>query len=273
MIWRGPGRFLRLEGGGVRRVSGAVSPHHRWQGPSQHPGEIPGRAGRPRDRDAGPHRGGSLYRRVPDGRVGAVRGEAAPAAAARAGDAQLPARGGGQRQGLPGGQGRTHAGAAGAARVRRPVPGRDDRRRAQQVRDLESGALERSLPARARKLRRQRAQAERVRAMSERDTPASDAAELHRPVLRDIVLRWLTPVPPGAWIVDATVGLAGHAAALLEQAAESQLLGLDRDAATLELAARRLAPFGSRVVLRQADFRDLAREATATGVEAAHAIL
>src|SRR5262249_51628313 len=112
-----------------------------------------------------------------------------------------------------------------------------------------------------------------ARRMSERDAPASDAAELHRPVLRDTVLRWLTPLPPGAWIVDATVGLAGHAAALLEQAAESQLLGLDRDAATLELAARRLAPFGSRVVLRQADFRDLAREATATGVEAAHAIL
>jgi 16S rRNA (cytosine1402-N4)-methyltransferase len=46
-----------------------------------------------------------------------------------------------------------------------------------------------------------------------------------------------------------------------------------RDAAALELAARRLAPFGHRVILRQADFRDLAREASANGVEAAHAIL
>jgi 16S rRNA (cytosine1402-N4)-methyltransferase len=100
-----------------------------------------------------------------------------------------------------------------------------------------------------------------------------DDADFHRPVLSEAVTRWLTPVPPGGWIVDGTVGLAGHAVALLTEGAEARLLGLDRDATTLELAARRLAPFGSRVVLRQADFRELAREAAACGVEAAHAIL
>ncbi len=98
-------------------------------------------------------------------------------------------------------------------------------------------------------------------------------AELHRPVLRDEVVAWLGPVPPGGWIVDGTVGLAGHAIAFLERASEARLLGLDRDGETLELAARRLARFGSRVILRHADFRHLADEAAACGIAAAHAIL
>jgi 16S rRNA (cytosine1402-N4)-methyltransferase len=95
----------------------------------------------------------------------------------------------------------------------------------------------------------------------------------HRPVLCDEVVRWLTPVPPDGWIVDGTVGLAGHASALLAQAAGARLLGIDRDRATLALAAERLAPYGPRVVLRHADFRDLAAEAAACGIAAAHAVL
>jgi 16S rRNA (cytosine1402-N4)-methyltransferase len=96
---------------------------------------------------------------------------------------------------------------------------------------------------------------------------------LHAPVLVDEVLRWLTPVPPGTWIVDGTVGLGGHAAALMSHAAESRLLGLDRDAETLAQAARRLAPFGNRCVLRHADFRHLDAEARACGAAPAHAVL
>jgi 16S rRNA (cytosine1402-N4)-methyltransferase len=95
----------------------------------------------------------------------------------------------------------------------------------------------------------------------------------HAPVLVDEVVRWLTPVPPGTWIVDGTVGLGGHAAALLARASDSRLLGLDRDAETLALAARRLAPFGARCVLRHADFRHLDAEARACGAAPAHAVL
>jgi 16S rRNA (cytosine1402-N4)-methyltransferase len=101
--------------------------------------------------------------------------------------------------------------------------------------------------------------------------PAPDA--LHAPVMIDEVLRWLTPVPPGTWIVDGTVGLGGHAAALMSRATESRLLGLDRDAETLALAARRLAPFEDRCILRQADFRHLDAEARACGATPAHAVL
>jgi len=95
----------------------------------------------------------------------------------------------------------------------------------------------------------------------------------HQPVLLDEVLGWLTPVPPGSWIVDGTVGLGGHAAALLRATEDTRLLGLDRDPSALELAARRLEGFGSRVRLRHADFRHVAAEAALCGVAAAHAIL
>jgi 16S rRNA (cytosine1402-N4)-methyltransferase len=107
------------------------------------------------------------------------------------------------------------------------------------------------------------------------DRPEAHGAPeaLHVPVLVDEVLRSLTPVPPGMWIVDGTVGLGGHAAALMSHAAESRLLGLDRDAETLAHAARRLAPFGDRCVLRHADYRDLGAEARACGASPAHAVL
>jgi 16S rRNA (cytosine1402-N4)-methyltransferase len=95
----------------------------------------------------------------------------------------------------------------------------------------------------------------------------------HAPVLVNEVIRWLTPAESGGWIVDGTVGLGGHAAALMSHARESRLLGLDRDATTLAHAARRLAPFGDRCVLRHADFRHLAAEARACGAAPAHAVL
>lgn len=98
-------------------------------------------------------------------------------------------------------------------------------------------------------------------------------AGLHRSVLTDEVADLLSPVPPEAWIVDGTVGLGGHAFRLLHQNADARLLGLDRDPATLALAARRLQAFGARITLRQADFRHLSAETAAAGVSQAHAVL
>jgi 16S rRNA (cytosine1402-N4)-methyltransferase len=57
--------------------------------------------------------------------------------------------------------------------------------------------------------------------------------------------------------VDATVGAGGHAEALLVRGAEVRLLGLDRDPEALAAAGERLARFGGRVSLREADFGDL----------------
>ena len=79
----------------------------------------------------------------------------------------------------------------------------------------------------------------------------------HRPVLLQEVLVALACRPGGAF-VDGTVGPGGHAEAILRAVApEGRLLGCDRDAAVLELARLRLAPFGDRAVLRHADHREL----------------
>ena len=57
----------------------------------------------------------------------------------------------------------------------------------------------------------------------------------------DETLEWLAP-RPGQTLVDATLGLGGHAAAILEQLGpEGTVLGIDRDPVALALAKRRLA--------------------------------
>ena len=62
----------------------------------------------------------------------------------------------------------------------------------------------------------------------------------------------------GGIFVDCTVGLGGHARALLEAGA-SRVLALDRDPDALRIAAARLQAFGDRVELVHADYRDFGR--------------
>jgi 16S rRNA (cytosine1402-N4)-methyltransferase len=79
----------------------------------------------------------------------------------------------------------------------------------------------------------------------------------HLPVLLDEALAYLAP-ERGGLFVDCTVGLGGHAAALLERAPAARLLGIDRDPEALAAAAERLAGFGERVRLVEGDFHRLA---------------
>lgn len=80
----------------------------------------------------------------------------------------------------------------------------------------------------------------------------------HRPVLLERIVELFTPVPPG-WVVDATLGGGGHAAALLERHQHLRVLGLDQDEEALAAAAERLEPFGDRVVLHRTRFDALER--------------
>ena len=57
--------------------------------------------------------------------------------------------------------------------------------------------------------------------------------------------------------MDATVGAGGHARALLEAGPEIRLLGVDRDPDAVQLARNRLAEFGSRVEVFEANFGNL----------------
>lgn len=62
------------------------------------------------------------------------------------------------------------------------------------------------------------------------------------------------------WFVDATAGAGGHAAALLERFPRAHLLATDQDPEILEIARRRLAPYGERVELDRCRFSGLSRK-------------
>lgn len=78
----------------------------------------------------------------------------------------------------------------------------------------------------------------------------------HRPVMVDEIVAAFATVPAGV-VVDATLGGAGHAAALLEAHAHLTLVGLDRDTVALEAATERLARFANRATTRHARFDSL----------------
>jgi 16S rRNA (cytosine1402-N4)-methyltransferase len=90
----------------------------------------------------------------------------------------------------------------------------------------------------------------------------------HIPVLADEVMSMLAPVP-GSLQIDATLGGGGHTERILEATdPDGRLLGIDADGAAIARVDGRLRPrFGDRLVLRQANFRQLATIAREAGFE------
>ena len=85
---------------------------------------------------------------------------------------------------------------------------------------------------------------------------------------------WLLRPRREGWVIDGTVGMGGHAEAMLETGgAHVRLLGLDADPDALARAGERLARFGDRVRLVHANFRDLAGVARAHSVEEPRSVL
>jgi 16S rRNA (cytosine1402-N4)-methyltransferase len=86
--------------------------------------------------------------------------------------------------------------------------------------------------------------------MDERHDPTPEAAA-HVPVLLDRVLALLAPALADrpAVVVDATLGLGGHAEALLRTHPQLTLVGLDRDPAALARSRERLTPYAERIHL------------------------
>jgi len=98
--------------------------------------------------------------------------------------------------------------------------------------------------------------------------------EGHMPVLVEEVMSMLSPAP-GSLQIDATLGGGGHTERILEATdPDGRLLGLDADGAAIARVAGRLHPrFGDRLVLRQANFRELRTVAPDAGFGAVDGLL
>ncbi|NQT87580.1 16S rRNA (cytosine(1402)-N(4))-methyltransferase RsmH [bacterium] len=96
---------------------------------------------------------------------------------------------------------------------------------------------------------------------------------MHTPVMVSEVVEFLNPAV-GHRIIDATVGLGGHSAALLEHIVPGgRLLGLDQDPDALDEAERRLEPWQGKFRLERGNFRDLADIVADTGFGPANGVV
>jgi 16S rRNA (cytosine1402-N4)-methyltransferase len=102
--------------------------------------------------------------------------------------------------------------------------------------------------------------------------PDRGTDSIHVPVLLAEVLSFLRP-EQGGFFVDATVGLGGHAQALLMAGERIELLGIDRDAEALGCADERLAVFRGRYHLAHANFAEIGEIAAQKGVQSCQGIL
>jgi len=93
----------------------------------------------------------------------------------------------------------------------------------------------------------------------------------HTPVLEGEIVDAMAPRPNGIY-VDCTLGAGGHAEALLAAGA-GYVIGLDRDAAALELARKRLDRFGDRFESRHGPFSQLREHLDALGIDRVEGVL
>jgi len=100
-------------------------------------------------------------------------------------------------------------------------------------------------------------------AQASRELGSDDSTWQHEPVLLAEVLDLLAPRPGGRYI-DATLGLGGHAEAVLRASSpDGRVMGIDRDSSALQQATRRLSAMGDRLEPVWGDFGEmehLARE-------------
>ena len=102
-----------------------------------------------------------------------------------------------------------------------------------------------------------------------------DIKDIHTPVMLERCVDVLAPAltAPGAVLVDATLGLGGHAEAFLTRFPELTLVGLDRDKEALALAGQRLAVFGDRFKPVRCVYDEIQDALAGLGIESADGIL
>ena len=92
------------------------------------------------------------------------------------------------------------------------------------------------------------------------------------PVLLRETLEFLEPGRGGCF-VDCTLGLGGHAEALLAANPKLRLIGIDRDPVAHDKARHRLAAFGDRVTYLEGEFGDIEELLESAGVERVAGVL
>lgn len=99
--------------------------------------------------------------------------------------------------------------------------------------------------------------------------------DVHDPVMVTRIVELLAPAlsRPGSVYVDCTLGLAGHARAVLEAAPQARLVGIDRDPDALEVARERLGDLAERAVLVRAVHDEIEEVLAGLGIAGADAVL
>jgi 16S rRNA (cytosine1402-N4)-methyltransferase len=99
---------------------------------------------------------------------------------------------------------------------------------------------------------------------------------MHESVLLKEIVEFLRPNRSDGTLVDATVGMGGHAEALLTRYPAARLIAIDRDPRALEVARDRLRKFEERVTFVQGRHErliDILKQSRPGGIDAASGVL
>ena len=103
--------------------------------------------------------------------------------------------------------------------------------------------------------------------------PPGFTPTLHTPVLLEEAVRLLAPVDGGIYI-DGTLGLGGHAEKILQACSPTGILiGFEWDADAMQLARKRLAPFGNRFLALHRSYAEIMAGLRAIGIRRVDGLL
>ncbi len=97
----------------------------------------------------------------------------------------------------------------------------------------------------------------------------------HVPVMVDRVVALMAPAltSPSTVLVDATLGLGGHARAILAACPSATVVGLDRDSRALDVAGERLQEFAARTVFVHAVYDEITQVLERLGIQRVQGVL
>lgn len=99
-----------------------------------------------------------------------------------------------------------------------------------------------------------------------------EAENIHKSVLLRETVEMLDP-QAGEIFADCTLGLGGHAEAILQTAQNVRVIGIDQDTEAIRFATERLQKFGERIKIFHANFADIKSVLETAGVQKVNGIL